>query len=68
MKFCDNALYNIPRYKFLFRSGAISLINHWEGLAVVPILVLANMSLGIYYNLSIWYKLSKRTMAELPLL
>jgi len=37
--------------------------SYWEGLAVVPILVLANMSLGIYYNLSIWYKLSKRTMA-----
>jgi O-antigen/teichoic acid export membrane protein len=36
---------------------------YWEGLAVVPILVLANMCLGIYYNLSIWYKLSNRTMA-----
>lgn len=36
---------------------------YWEGLAVVPILVLANMCLGIYYNLSIWYKLSNRTRA-----
>jgi len=35
----------------------------WEGLRVVPILLLANMFLGIYYNLSIWYKLSNRTMA-----
>lgn len=40
-------------------------INHrfWTGLAVVPILLLANIFLGIYYNLSIWYKLSNRTMA-----
>jgi O-antigen/teichoic acid export membrane protein len=35
----------------------------WEGLRVVPVLLLANMFLGIYYNLSIWYKLSNRTMA-----
>lgn len=30
----------------------------YAGLHVVPILLLANMFLGIYYNLSIWYKLS----------
>ncbi len=35
----------------------------WVGLKVVPILLLANMFLGIYYNLSIWYKLTNRTMA-----
>jgi O-antigen/teichoic acid export membrane protein len=35
----------------------------WEGLKVVPILLLANMFLGIYYNLSIWYKLGNKTMA-----
>jgi O-antigen/teichoic acid export membrane protein len=37
--------------------------KHWVGLGVVPILLLANMFLGIYYNLSIWYKLSNKTMA-----
>lgn len=31
------------------------------GLAVVPILLSANLFLGIYVNLSIWYKLSDRT-------
>lgn len=31
------------------------------GLAVVPILLLANLCLGIYVNLSVWYKLSDRT-------
>jgi len=35
----------------------------YVGLRVVPILLIANMFLGVYYNLSIWYKLSNRTMA-----
>lgn len=35
----------------------------WQGLKVVPILLFANMFLGIYYNLSIWYKLSHTTRA-----
>ena len=33
-----------------------------SGLHVVPILLLANLFLGIYVNLSIWYKLSNRTL------
>ncbi len=32
------------------------------GLDVVPVLLLANLCLGIYVNLSIWYKLTDRTM------
>jgi O-antigen/teichoic acid export membrane protein len=32
------------------------------GLHVVPILLLANLFLGLYVNLSIWYKLSDRTL------
>ncbi|MBA3829679.1 MAG: oligosaccharide flippase family protein [Taibaiella sp.] len=35
----------------------------WVGLTVVPILLLANMCLGVYYNLAIWYKLSQKTGA-----
>jgi len=35
----------------------------YAGLKVVPILLIANMFLGVYYNLSIWYKLSNKTMA-----
>ncbi len=34
----------------------------WVGLKVVPILLLANIFLGIYYNLSIWYKVTNKTM------
>ena len=34
---------------------------YWEGLKVVPVLLLANVFLGIYFNQSIWYKLSGQT-------
>lgn len=36
--------------------------KYWGGLRVVPILLMANVFLGIYYNLSIWYKLSNKTI------
>lgn len=34
--------------------------SYAEGLSVVPILMMANVFLGIYYNLSIWYKLTDK--------
>lgn len=33
-----------------------------EGLYVVPLFAMANIMLGIYYNLSIWYKLKHKNM------
>jgi O-antigen/teichoic acid export membrane protein len=33
-----------------------------EGLYVVPLFAMANILLGIYYNLSIWYKLKNKNM------
>jgi O-antigen/teichoic acid export membrane protein len=55
-------------FLFLFVSLNIDIFKHfiqneayWEGLGVVPILLLANVFLGIYYNQSIWYKLSGQT-------
>ncbi|MFC5283120.1 lipopolysaccharide biosynthesis protein [Pedobacter alpinus] len=35
--------------------------EYWVGLDVVPILLFGYVSLGIYMNLSIWYKLSDQT-------
>lgn len=45
-------------FKWIF----IHLANpRWaEGLDVVPLLALANIFLGIYYNLSVWYKLTNK--------
>jgi O-antigen/teichoic acid export membrane protein len=40
--------------------NAIS-IKYQVGLDVVPILLLANLCLGVYWNLSIWYKLTGQT-------
>jgi O-antigen/teichoic acid export membrane protein len=36
--------------------------DYWEGLVIVPILLLANLCLGVYYNFAIWYKLKDKTM------
>lgn len=34
---------------------------YWEAMWVVPIILLANFCLGIYHNLSVWYKITDRT-------
>lgn len=34
---------------------------YWEAMWVVPIILLANLCLGIYHNLSVWYKITDRT-------
>ena len=35
--------------------------NYWDAMKVVPLIVLANFFLGIYSNLSVWYKLIDKT-------
>ncbi len=35
--------------------------NYRSGLGVVPILLLANLCVGVYWNLSIWFKLTGQT-------
>ena len=34
---------------------------YWEAMCVVPLLLLAYFFLGIYHNLSVWYKVTDRT-------
>ncbi|MCF6295172.1 MAG: oligosaccharide flippase family protein [Flavobacteriaceae bacterium] len=34
---------------------------YWEAMWIVPIILIANFCLGIYYNLSVWYKITDRT-------
>lgn len=34
---------------------------YWEAMPIVPILILAGFFLGIYHNLSVWYKVTDRT-------
>ncbi|MEO6917152.1 MAG: oligosaccharide flippase family protein [Chitinophagaceae bacterium] len=48
----------LDEWKYFIRNPAM-----YPALKVVPVLLLANMFLGIYYNLSIWYKVTNKTMA-----
>ena len=47
----------LPVWKYFLGPG------YRVGITIVPILLLANMFIGIYYNLSVWYKLSNKTIA-----
>jgi len=34
----------------------------WSGLMIVPIVLAAKLFLGVFYNLSVWYKLTNKTL------
>ena len=36
--------------------------SYWDAIKVVPLIILANFFLGIYTNLSVWYKLIDKTI------
>ena len=53
---------NIELLKYFIKGkDAAEQAMYWSGLKIVPILLFAYVSLGIYINLSIWYKLSDQT-------
>jgi len=35
--------------------------GYWEAMWIVPIILMANFCLGIYHNLSVWYKITDKT-------
>ena len=53
---------------FLFVSGYIGVLryiigsDYWPGLDVVPVVMVAEIMMGVYFNLSFWYKLIDRTI------
>ncbi len=54
---------------FLVVVGYMDVLRHiirnhdyWEGLRVVPIVMAAEIMMGVYFNLSFWYKLTDRTI------
>ena len=49
---------NLPIFGQILRDE-----TYREGLLIVPILLLANLFLGVYINLSVWYKLTDKTYA-----
>ncbi len=46
---------------FIHGKNAAETKLYWSGLRVVPLLLFGYVSLGIYMNLSVWYKLSDQT-------
>lgn len=47
---------NLDILKHVLRDEA-----YWEGLYIVPVLLVAYLFLGVYYNISVWFKLTDRT-------
>lgn len=48
---------NIAWLKRLFITDS----SYWTAIDIVPIIIIANLCFGIYYNLSTWYKVTDRT-------
>lgn len=52
---------NIDWLKYFIKGSADQQALYWSGLHIVPVLLFAYVFLGVYMNLSIWYKLSDQT-------
>lgn len=48
-------------YTDIFKIFLIPNASYWEALWIVPFVLLANLCLGIYHNLSVWYKVTDNT-------
>ena len=51
----------IIAYLDIFKSLIVRDESYWIAIQIVPIVLLANLCLGIYFNLAIWYKLTDKT-------
>ena len=45
----------------LLKQPLVPNADYWDAIKVVPLIVLANFFLGIYTNLSVWYKIIDKT-------
>ncbi|WP_025743729.1 lipopolysaccharide biosynthesis protein [Aquimarina pacifica] len=54
-------LVAVVTFSDLLKQFMIRKPEYWEAMVVVPIILLANFCLGIYHNLSVWYKITDRT-------
>lgn len=51
----------ILAYLDIFKALIVRDQSYWIAIKIVPIVLLANLFLGIYFNLAIWYKLTDKT-------
>ncbi len=54
-------LLSVIVFADLFKTYMIQDESYWVAMKVVPLIILANFFLGIYTNLSVWYKLIDKT-------
>jgi O-antigen/teichoic acid export membrane protein len=54
-------LFVIVAFLPLFAKIILGRPEYYQALKIVPIILLANLFLGIYHNLSVWYKLTDKT-------
>lgn len=67
--YCDAMKYFVIFGLFIFLAVMyfLPLLKHfiapdyWSGLRVVPIMMAAELCFGVFFNLSLWYKLTDRT-------
>lgn len=67
--YCDAMKYFVVFGLFIFLGVMyfLPILKHfvapayWPGLEVVPIMMLAELCFGVFFNLSLWYKLTDRT-------
>ncbi len=67
--YCDAMKYFVIFAMFIFMGVMFFLpvLKHfispayWSGLRVVPIMMMAELCFGVFFNLSLWYKLTDRT-------
>ncbi|WP_286841505.1 MULTISPECIES: lipopolysaccharide biosynthesis protein [Sphingobacterium] len=52
---------NLDWLKYFIKGNESEVAIYWTGLKIVPILLFNYVLLGIYMNLSIWYKLTDQT-------
>lgn len=67
--YCDAMKYFVIFGLFIFLGVMffLPILKHfiapgyWSGLRVVPVMMLAELCFGVFFNLSLWYKLTDRT-------
>jgi O-antigen/teichoic acid export membrane protein len=52
----------VMAYLDIFKVLLIRNTDYWVGLRVVPIVMAAEIMMGVYFNLSFWYKLIDKTL------
>ncbi|MEN9447297.1 MAG: hypothetical protein RJA25_587 [Bacteroidota bacterium] len=51
----------LPLIQYLFALYSPKSVDYFVGADIIPILLMANICLGIYFNISTWYKITDKT-------